>query len=236
MDIKIFKTGSSGNCGKVNNLLVDAGIPVKSIKKALEFRLAAIAGVLITHRHKDHCLAVPDLIKCGIDCYMSEDVKKSLNLSGHRVHTIEPLKQFKIGSMVILPFDLIHYDDDGKTPCDNTGFLIKDNNTGDKLAWITDTAYCRYKFKGLTHIAVEANYSDEILSQNIKAGVLHASYKNRLLYSHFSLNNLLVFLKSNDLSKCRAIHLLHLSSRNADAKKFKHEVQSAIGLPVYICI
>ncbi len=37
------------------------------IRKALDFKVAGLAGCLVSHEHKDHCRAVPDLIRAGVD-------------------------------------------------------------------------------------------------------------------------------------------------------------------------
>ena len=55
MKIKCLGSGSSGNCYILtcNNekLILDAGLPIKAIKKGLDFYLGGIQGVLITHAH-----------------------------------------------------------------------------------------------------------------------------------------------------------------------------------------
>jgi len=33
----------------------------------------------------------------------------------------------------------------------------------EKVLYLTDTAYCKYRFRGLTHIMVECNHSWDIL-------------------------------------------------------------------------
>jgi hypothetical protein len=42
------------------------------------------------------------------------------------------------------------------------------------------------------------------------------------------------FFKVNDLSKVQEIYLLHLSSGNSDAVRFKREFAELTGKPVYI--
>ena len=146
-------------------------------------------------------------------------------MSSHRSHTIEPLKQFKIGSFTVLPFDVPH---DVK----NVGFLVQSEHGG-KLAYLTDCFYSSYKFKNVDIYAVEANYSDEILAENIKAGLIHPAQAHRLRRSHFSLDNVKAFFQANDLSKCREIHLVHLSSLNSEKNTFISEIQGLTGVPTF---
>ena len=66
---------------------------------------------------------------------------------------------------------------------------------------------------------VECNYAADILQANVDAGKVPESMRNRLLRSHFSLDNVKKFLLANDLSKVREIWLIHLSDGNSDARK-----------------
>jgi phosphoribosyl 1,2-cyclic phosphodiesterase len=126
-----------------------------------------------------------------------------------------------------LPFDVQH---DVSEPF---GFLLA-NQEGEKLLFATDTYYIRYKFKGLTHLLVECNYSKAILEENIMNGIVPKVMAKRLRRSHFSLENFKGFLAANDLTKLQEIWLLHLSDTNSNADLFKKEVSEITGKPVYI--
>ena len=102
------------------------------------------------------------------------------------------------------------------------------------MLFATDTYFIRYRFNGLNIIAVECNYSEEILKQNIIDGIVPVAMKKRLMQSHFSFENYKEFLKANDLSNVKEIWLLHMSSRNSDAERFKKEIRELTGKPVYI--
>lgn len=193
----------------------------------MDFKLTDVDACLITHEHKDHCMALKDVLRSEIDCYMSEGTREAIGIEHHRIKVIEARKQFKLGTWTILPFEVEH---DVAEPL---GFLIQ-SEAGEKLLFATDTYYIRYRFKGLNIIAVECNYSKEILEDNILNGTVPMILRSRLKKSHFSLDNYLEFLKSNDLSQVREIWLLHMSSNNSDEKLFKSEVQKVSGKPVYI--
>lgn len=175
----------------------------------------------------DHSKAVKEIMRAGIDCYMSRGTVEALGLSGHRVHIIKAKQQFRIGTWAILPFETQH---DAAEPL---GFLLA-NQDGEKLLYATDTYFIRYRFRGLTHIAVECNYSLDILRANLEAGLVEPALKGRILKSHFSLENVKQFLRANDLSKVQEIWLLHLSEQNSCEKRFKEEVQKITGKPTYI--
>ena len=231
IEIKTLATGSTGNCYWITDgktpLLLECGISFKNIQKALNFKTSDIAGVLVTHEHKDHCKAVREVADRGLDIYMSPGTKEAIGIEHHRIKAVENKKQFNLGTWTILPFDTEH---DTAEPF---GFLLA-NQEGDKLLFLTDTYYCRYKFKGITHLMVECNYSMKILDENVTTGRIHKSLRKRVMQSHFSLENLLEFLKANDLSRVQEIHLLHLSDTNSNEELFKREVQQATGKLVYV--
>lgn len=224
-------SSSLGNCYRITDgttqILLECGIPFKEIQRKLDFQLSGVSGVLVTHEHKDHSKAVMDMTKAGIDCYMSQGTVNALGISGHRIKVIRAHELVQIGTWWVLPFETQH---DAAEPL---GFLLT-NQAGDTLVFATDTYYVKYKFAGLTHIAVECNYALDILNANIEAEAVPEAMKNRLLQSHFSLENVKEFLKANDLSRVKEIHLLHLSAANSDAARFKREIQQLTGMPVYV--
>ena len=225
MKIIIHHSGSTGNLYQAGDLLIEAGVPIRKIKESLNFKLSSIAGCLCSHSHGDHSKGVRDLLQCGIDCYCSEATANELNLGGHRLHIIEPGKQFTIGPWTIKAFDLVH-------DVQNIGFLIARGE--DKIMYATDTNYIPVRFKGLTHIMLGINYDGEILVKNIVHGSLHPALGKRILTNHMSFSTFKKFLKANDLSQCREIHLLHLSQANSDEAKFKKETEQLTGVPTYI--
>ena len=213
MDIQIIASGSRGNCYRVSDgktaLLLDAGIPYKEIQKALNFKVRDIAGVLVTHEHLDHCKAVDDLAKNGIDIYASSGTFNARNFSGHRMK-----------------------EHDCEEPL---GFLLQSDITNEKLLYFTDTYYLKYTFTGLTYIIGECNYSMDAIMYNVENGIIAKERVPRLLKSHMSLEHFMEFIKANDMSTVRTIYLAHMSSDNGSADKFKEAVQRQTGVEVYVC-
>lgn len=223
-------SSSSGNCYLVSDghfeLLIEAGIRYPDLRIALNHHVTQLSGVLVSHSHGDHCKAVKDVMKAGVDVYASETTLSEIGLGGHRAIAIEAGKQFSVGAWNVYPFDLRH-------DVETLGFLLT-NRAGEKLVYISDSYYCPYAFSGLTHIAVECNYSLDILDANIAAASVPTALRSRLLRSHFSLEHVKEFLRANDLSKVVEIHLLHLSSGNSDEERFKREIAAATGKPVFV--
>jgi phosphoribosyl 1,2-cyclic phosphodiesterase len=225
MNFESFHSGSTGNLYRVTSprgsLLIEAGVSIKRIKHALDFKLSSVEACLISHSHLDHCAGAAQVMRAGIDCYMAAETAAALGLDGHRLKIVEPLKQVQIGGFSVLPFETQH-------DCPGSlGYLISDGEG--KLLFATDTFYILHRFKGLTLIAVECNYSEETLAAD-----LNPVRKERLYKSHFSLKNVKKFLSANDLSAVKEIHLIHLSQENSAPLFFRAEIGKLTGKPVYI--
>lgn len=224
MKLKVLGSSSHGNCyilsTPTGSLLIEAGIRWKEIQKGLGFDLGNVVGCLVTHEHKDHSKAVLDVMKSGIDCYMSRGTMDALGLVYHRANFMSMTSSVKIDDFVVKAFDMQH---DAAEPL---GFLIQYGPTKEKLLFLTDSYYCKYRFKGLNYIMIECNYIKEILDQI----QLDDGLKNRLLKSHFSLEHVKQFLQANDLSQCQKIILLHLSDGNSDAARMIREITELTGI------
>lgn len=209
-----------------SRLLLEAGIRYADIRRGTGFGVSSLAGAIVSHEHGDHSRAVADVMRAGVDVYASQGTIDALGLTGHRLRPVKALQQFRVGSWTVLPFDAVH---DAAEPL---GFVLA-GRTG-KVLYFTDSAYCRYRFRGLTHLMVEANFSTEILRRNVECGDVHPAQYRRVLRNHMSLERLLDMLAANDLSQVREIHLLHLSDVNSDEAAFKTAVMRATGKPVYV--
>lgn len=230
LKITTLASGSKGNCyileGDSDKLLLECGISIKEIKKGINFDFTDVVGCLVTHEHKDHSKAILDIAKCGVNIYTSEGTKGELE--HHNITTVQAKQQFIIGEFIILPFDTEH---DAIEPL---GFLIVSKITKERLLFITDTYYCRYKFKYLDYIMIECNYQSEILEENFEEGKIQLNQYNRLLESHMSFRTCKDYLSSLDLSVCKEIYLMHCSSRHSDTEKFKREIQELTGIKTIV--
>ena len=227
MDIKVIASGSSGNAYLIGDghtrLLLDAGIPFKRIQIGCGFQTSSIDACLVTHRHSDHAAAISKLLQRGIAVYSNEDVA-GLH---EGVHILTALREYTIGTFRILPFEAEH-----DVPC--YGYQVTSTATGEKLVYITDSAYVKYTFSGLTHIMIEANYDEDIMLSNVRDEKIPFSLAERVAGTHMSIDTLIDLLRANDMTKVRQIYLLHLSDNNSDAEVFKKLVQQETGAEVYI--
>ena len=233
MDIKVLASSSAGNCyiisDQATTIMIECGITAKQIQKGIDFDLSSIDGCLISHGHKDHCKAYKDMLMYSIDCYASDETWGHLGGVSHlRQHLVKHMKKFEIGTMLVIPFPLQH-DIPG---C--LGFILISKETGKKLAYITDSFYSKYKITSLNYLLIECNNDPVILKQNIEEGLVPSSLGERLMQSHFSIDDVLDFLSANDLSCMEAIYLIHISEGNGDAKDFQRRVMEQTGIATYI--
>lgn len=238
MKLHVLGSSSKGNCylfeSKSQVLILEAGLPLKAVKEALNFDLSRVAGCIISHLHSDHSKCAEDFIKNGIHIYANTEtighITKGID-SSLTTRIYAPGKQgcqFSVGDFRIVPFSVKH-----DVPC--LGFLINHPESGNIL-FVTDTHYIPNTFKGLNQILIEANYEERILNENLIDGKIDNMRYQRVLRSHMSLETCVEALKANDLKGVQNIVLMHLSPQNSDAKLFKSRVIEATGKNVHIAL
>ena len=233
MKIEVIASGSSGNCYKISNedttLLIECGIPYKKIQEALNFKTTDIDGVLVSHEHGDHSKACKNLIKAGVNLYMTKGTKEALKLDSHRIKSFKNFGDsyfdVDIGSFIIKPFKTIH---DAKEP---VGFLICDILAKEELVFITDTQYSIYSFSP-DYFMIEVNYVKENINSNEN---IHPDLRERIKKNHMSLDTAINLLERSDLSRLKKIYVMHLSDANSDAEVIKYRLQELTGVAVEIC-
>jgi phosphoribosyl 1,2-cyclic phosphodiesterase len=232
MNLKIISTGSIGNAYILSNgdeaLLIECGVNIKDIKKALDFDLSKVVGCLVSHEHLDHAKSIHEVSNLGIKTFASIGTMQA-KVKGifPRCTAIKSKQTVKIGNFKVMAFDIMH---DAAEPL---GFLIEHPDCG-KVLFLTDTYYCKYTFPGLNNIIIEANYSKEIIDRKFGADSGKEFLRNRILKSHFSLANCKDMLSANDLSQVNNIVLIHLSDSNSDEKQFKKEITELTGKNVNV--
>lgn len=205
MRLKVIGSGSSGNTYLLSTdtetLVLDAGMPSKDTKIALDFNVSRIAGVLVTHIHNDHSKYAHEYEKLGIPVW------KPYEDTEHKILT----KKFK--TFEVTCFDVEH---DG-TEC--RAFLIKVD--GQTILYATDFEYIKYVFAPkieINHMIIEANYSKEFISDS-------AENREHVFRGHSELQTTINFIKANKTNSLCSIVLCHLSNKNAEPIHFINEVQ-----------
>lgn len=143
MKLKVLGSSSSGNCyileSDTEALIIEAGLPFMEVKKALNFNVRKIVGVVAGHSHKDHS-GFADQYKGICPIYKPYEV-------------MTPYERF--GNFFIKAFSLVH-----DVEC--YGFYVEHPDIG-SFVYASDTEYIKYRFKNINHILVESNYSDDLI-------------------------------------------------------------------------
>ena len=223
-------SSSSGNLYSVTaengkRLLIDPGVPWAWLEKAIKYNLSGIVGCLISHEHKDHSKSADDLIINGIPIYGSFGtliaIEESLPLARH-VNGIRAYVKVKIGeTFEILPFPVFH---DAAEPL---GFIVHEVDTDEDLLFAVDTSLIKARFDlPFTIIALSCNYDKEMVKTRVDQGEINEEVAKRLWSSHMEWRNTLSYLTDLcNLTKCREIHLLHMSGHNIDKNAVRKNIE-----------
>lgn len=209
MKLKCIATGSTGNCYTLasnsgETLILDCGIPIKEIKKGLDWNVKDVVGVLCTHKHLDHSKSVEDFEAMGIQI-----------LAPYLGDSCKPMN---MGEFTVKPFDLTtidgnwtHTNADG-TPCPIFGFLITHKEMG-RMLYITDCEVVKWKFKGINHILLGVNYDKDLIDRD-------TGKANHVFRGHLSIDTACDFVKANYSDSLQNVIMCHLSSENSDSDSF----------------
>jgi phosphoribosyl 1,2-cyclic phosphodiesterase len=227
MELKILGSSSRGNCYIMETdhdaLIIEAGVKLIEVKKAIGFNLSKVEGCLVSHRHNDHAGNALEYANAGIMVLALQDVIAAKGIE-RNYKAIEFGKGYKVGRFKVIPFEVIH-----DVPC--AGYIVDHPESG-KVMFITDTYACKYRFTGLSHILIEANYADDILTENIVEGRVPQAMRQRLLTSHMEIEATKNILITTDLKRVRNIVLIHLSDGNSNERRFVEECKAVTGKKV----
>lgn len=207
MHLKIVSTGSSGNCyileSNGRRMILDLGIPWKSVIGAINFNRIGIDGALISHDHQDHSYSVMNAIRYSIPCFGLFEPCTVLT----------PVRWSKIGDWYVLPFDAKHTNNDG-SDCESYGFIIKKDS--ETFCYLTDLMYCKYNLKPfeINHFLIGVNYTD----------LPDDERKMHVLKGHCSLDTAKAFIENNITDNTRTVIACHLSEIHADPDRIYTEL------------
>lgn len=230
MNIHILGSNSFGNCYVLETateaLILEAGVRMSNVKKALRWQMRKVVGAVISHQHNDHAGYVAEMVASGVMVLAPKEVFSSHGLDGKSfTKEIVGGKGYKLGNFKVLAVPVRH-----DVPC--LGYVIQHPDMG-KLLFITDTVTFDYVVPGLNTVMIEANYADDIVAENIANGDMPEAMRPRLFNSHMEIEQTKAILADNDLSEVGNIILIHLSDGNADEQRFIREVQEQTGKIVY---
>ncbi len=227
MKLKCIATGSTGNCYLLTSnsgetLILDCGMPIKEIKKGLNWNIKDVVGVLCTHKHLDHSKSLNDFKSMGIPAfapYISEKPMKIGN-GDFRVQAFE---------LTTIDGNWTHTDANGE-PCPIYGFLITHKEMG-RMLYITDCELIKWKFKDINHILLGVNYDKDLIDRD------NIGKANHVFRGHLSIDTACNFVKANYSDSLQNVMMCHLSSKNADSDSFVEKMKKvACGANVDVAV
>lgn len=237
LEVKVIASGSSGNCTLVKssageNIILDAGIPYKTISAAAEYK--PIDYALITHEHADHAnkATIKSLLERGTEIFMTEGTKRKLNLEErHNLHTLKVSEltntSWLIGNCYFFA-RLVQHD-----AADPVIFKVTDGK--DTILYLTDAGKIPENFTTpFTKILIETNYSEAALAESS----VDEYQKKRLAKYHLSYEKVQAYFKflkyETLLESLKEVHLMHISQRHGDGAEFKEMLSEVLGeIPIY---
>lgn len=220
MRLKCLGSSSAGNCYLLTSdsgetLILDCGIPIKEIKKGLDWNIRNVVGCIVSHVHSDHSKSVKDFKAMGIPVFAPYISEKPMKIGN--------------GDFRVQAFDLTTIDgswthtnaDGSECPC--FGFLITHPEMG-KMLYITDTELIKWKFKDINHILLGVNYDKDLIDRD------NTGKANHVFRGHLSIDTACDFVKANHSNSLQNVIMCHLSSENADKDSFIAKMKNAVNV------
>ena len=211
-----FASGSSGNCYYLgtdrSGLLVDAGIGIRTIRKAFKdggMDFSKVRAVLVTHDHADHIKAVGHLgERFNLPIYTTPEVHMTEKLSQLHIRFLTKEETIQIEDFHVTCFEVPH---DGT---DNVGYCMEAN--GLTFVFLTDighiTETAASYIQRANYLILEANYDEAMLQmghypQYLKARIAGPN-------GHLSNHEMATYLAEHFPSGLRYLWPCHLSKDN----------------------
>lgn len=219
MKLKCIATGSSGNCYTLTSdsgetLILDCGIPIKEIKKGLDWNIRSVVGCIVSHAHSDHSKSVKDLRDMGVPVFTPYEVLLMNQFLANSYFTV------RIFDLTTSDNKWVHTNSDG-SECPCYGFLIEHPEMG-KMLYITDCEFVKWRFGGINHILLGVNYDKDLIDNEDYAKI------NHVYRGHMSIDTACDFVKANNFKDLENVIMCHLSKNNADKNLFIEKMKKTV--------
>ena len=131
-------------------------------------------------------------------------------------------KKYKVGKFTVQPISVYHN-------VENYSYIVDCDEFG-RLLFITDCVRFPYRIKGVNHLIVEANYSNDIVIDHMMNGY---EIRSQNQY-HMELEDTIECIKNNMSSELNNIVLVHLSNNQSDEQMFAKKVYEEIGINPFV--
>ena len=94
MRLKCLGSSSAGNCYLLTSesgetLILDCGIPIKEIKKGLDWNIRNVVGCIVSHVHSDHSKSVKDFKAMGIPVFAPYISEKPMKIGNEDFRSVQ---------------------------------------------------------------------------------------------------------------------------------------------------
>lgn len=231
MRFAMLGSGSKGNGTLVDaggvRVLVDCGFAVREVEARctrLDFDLASLDAILVTHEHGDHLGGVARMARAyDLPVYLTRG-----SYQGWRdrevddIRFITPHEPFSIAALKVRPFPVPH---DAKEPCQ---FAFE--HAGKKLGVVSDlgaiTQHIRYVLSDCDALLLEANHDPVMLAN----GPYPQKLKERVGGGLGHLSNAQSAGLVSSVQRARLQHLVltHLSEQNNTPELARNAICAAL--------
>lgn len=216
MKLKCIATGSTGNCYTLTSnsgetIILDCGIPIKEIKKGLNWNIKDVVGVLCTHQHLDHSKSVKEFRNMGIPVCKPYEALLTNQFLANSYFTV------RIFDLTTVDGRWTHTNADG-SECPCYGFLITHPEMG-RMLYITDTELIKWRFKDINHILLGVNYDKDLIDRD------NTGKANHVFRGHLSIDTACDFVRANYSDSLQNAIMCHLSSKNANSDSFIEKME-----------
>lgn len=220
MILRCLGSSSAGNCYLLNynnqTFILDCGIEIRKVKKALNYNISNITGAFSGHGHNDHSKSVRDFREIGIEVFTpyEQAIKKPQE---------KRFGDFKVTAIPMLDknMEIWQHTNTDLTPCPIYGALIEVDKQ--KILYVTDAKQCVWNFKNqkINHILLGVNYQSDLLEDDVK--------RKHCLTGHMSLSTAINMIAANKTNALRTVILCHMGADTAIAEECVAEVQKVAG-------
>lgn len=195
-------------------LMLDLGCRWEDIMKALNYQIGNVASCLVTHGHSDHSKSIPNALKYQLPVYSCQDVADKFN----GVIQLQCGKKYRIGDFTVQPISVYHN-------VENYAYIVDCDEFG-RLLFITDCVRFPYRIKGVNHLIVEANYSNDIVLDHMMKGY---EIRSQNQY-HMELEATIECIKNNMSEELNNLVIVHLSDGQSDERMFADRIYDETGI------
>lgn len=217
-----ISSGSRGNGYILDDgdchLIIELGCRFEEYLKVLDYKIENVCGAIVSHVHSDHAKYIPKALERQISVYSCQDVAEY----NPGVKVLNTSCKYRIGTFSVQPIKVTH-------SVENYAYVIDNDNIG-RVLFITDCVRFPYKVKGVNHLLVEGNYSDDIVLDHLCD---NQEIRSQNEY-HMEINDTLECIRNNFSPELNTICLLHLSDGQSDEFKFQCMVCDEFGIMPYV--